>query len=184
MQTFPVHFEGFYGSVHDQEVDSMLEQHFCDEEGEPQEIPDNVDYRKIFLEYSQLYLKAFNQFLNEEFTLDVKLTFKELDSPRFYNYETDVIVAEVSIEDRLKIRTKFLADEDFVEFVEKASKSRSGFSSFYEGIEAVSGDDEIFLAYVSRYIIVYGGGEVNNLLRDTYYSHEMLGGMDFQTENA
>lgn len=185
MKQFQVHFEGFYESTHSHEIDDQLELYFSDENGEPQDQPDNIDYQKIFLAYSQLYLKAFNEHLNDEYGLEIEMAFKGLDSPKFYNFQTDVILSEISDSDFNKIKIKFLTIKMFVDFVNETSKSRDGFASFYDGIEAVAADDEILLTYISKYVIAMDEElEIHDLLRDTYYSYEMLYNMDFLTEEA
>jgi len=184
MKQFQVHFEGFYESIHDQEIDGMLESHFSDEDGIPVDQPENIDYQKIRVAYSELYLKTFNQFLNEEYGLDIKMAFKELDSPREYNFMTDVIVSEISDTDFEAVKTEFMNNSDFIKYVNKASKSYDGFMSFYEGIAAVSADDEILLTYISKYVIAMDEErEIHDLLRDTYYSYELLYTMEFMLES-
>ena len=56
------------------------------------------EWRLAYIEYSKEYVVKFNGELNT----DIK--FLELDSPREYNFETDVIICEVSRKDIIKIQ--------------------------------------------------------------------------------
>ncbi|MCP4485544.1 MAG: hypothetical protein GY823_13440, partial [Flavobacteriaceae bacterium] len=153
MKTFNLHFGGFYYSVHEQLIDNMLEGYFFDDE--TQEEGDyyslDINYRLIFAEYSKEYLQALAEVLRDERNIDIDFIFESVISPREYNFETDTIQTSINDKDFKKLEV-FKTDSDFIEFVDDASKSRSGFISFYDGHEAVFAKDEIFLSYLSKYL--------------------------------
>lgn len=104
-------FSGFYESIHDRLIDEAIENGFNYdyETGEEIELTDEVkdaifstdiDWDAIRLEYCKHYVNAFG----DEFGLD--LTFDEMTSPKFYNYETDRIFCKVPAEQINKIRVE------------------------------------------------------------------------------
>jgi len=185
MKTFDIRFEGFYDSIHSQKIDMMIESYFSDENGEPIEQPDNINYQLIMLEYSKLYVQAFGAYINDEFDISIKFYFDKLYSPREYNFRTDSIITDISDKNFNKLKSYFLKDDDFIKYVNESSKSRDGFSSFYDGIEAVVEDDEILLIYIGQYIINdYDDslGVYNEL--ETRHLNELLYQLDFYKDQA
>ena len=86
-------FGGFYGSHYDDAIDSALE-------GESE---DGLDYKAIHLSVSKHITSQFNEFIDNEYGVEVDLKFKSLESPRYYNYSTDKIIVEISTEDIAKL---------------------------------------------------------------------------------
>lgn len=131
-------FSGFYNSVHDEQIDHCIEQAFDhDGTGSP-EIPDDfyikMDYSYIWPEYAALYCAWTEYKINEYLDLNadpLKITFKDLVSPKYYNYSTDRLFAEISDKDILRLYS--LADKDILEkLVFDTFTSRDGFSSYYQ----------------------------------------------------
>ena len=52
------------------------------------------------------------------------------------------------------IEVEFILNDEFIEYVNDASKSRDGFASFYEGIEQVSKEPSIFLEYLFQWFVL------------------------------
>lgn len=183
MKKFNLHFGGFYCSIHESIIDSMLESYFMDDDDE---IPDydsesDINYQIIFLNYSKVYLSALETVLNDEFDIDIKLHFKGLTSPREYNYSTDTILTSVSNKSFDSLFNHFSKDNSFIEYVNEYSRSRSGFISFFEGIENVLETDYIFLEYLSKYLISEYEQEIYTEL-DMQNIHELLYSLDFYTK--
>ena len=82
------------------------------------------------------------------------ITFEGLSSPKYYNYTTDKIKAIISPEIYLTILNKFENNNTFVNYVNKASKSRDGFASFYNGISEVKKESSIFLEYLFKWFVL------------------------------
>ena len=126
-------FQGFYNSIHDSECDHALEQMFSDRRtgchpnnGLEAQVHRTIDWRQVQTDYAQEYAENFA----DEFKLPT-LKFTEMQSPREYNFTTDRIFCDISLEDvqRLWNETntpalRTLARDKFT--------SRSGFSSFYD----------------------------------------------------
>lgn len=116
-----VNFGGFYESIHSNIIDTYVEDYEYDFE--------NVDYKTTYKSYAKDYIKVLNN------KLDTNISFKALNSPRFYNYSTDVISIEISKKDALKlfqyVRNEELKQEVF-EIIKDSSTSKDGYIAFYE----------------------------------------------------
>lgn len=149
---FRLNFGGFYYSIHDELIDSMLSNYFSDEDGEEIDYSDyNINYTLIREEYIKRYLESFEEFLSDELNIGINIINDGVQSPRFYNYSTDYIAAALNSEDTKKILN--LIDDDIIEYIEENSKSCSGFISFYSGFDEVIQDQEILVSYIFDYII-------------------------------
>tara|TARA_R110002110_G_scaffold398378_2_gene613851 strand:- start:117 stop:629 length:513 start_codon:yes stop_codon:yes gene_type:complete len=135
---FALEFGGFYNSHHSDRIDNDIEMYEYDWE--------EIDFKKTNINYCKGLLSE----VNNEF--DFNLEFIELESPKFYNFKTDEIITSISFREFTKLKKEYSNDEYFVEWVNKESKSRDGFSSFYSGIDAILEEDSILLQYIFRYI--------------------------------
>lgn len=126
-----VPFNGFYCSFADDVFDGTLETMFSDDQGNTDDdaVQKTIcvcDWRGVRLEYSKEYVAAMADEIEVE-----SLTFKELNSPREYNFESDVIVATISRNDLAQI-IKRTSREALTETCRERHSSRSGFISFYD----------------------------------------------------
>lgn len=89
MKTFLL-FDGFYDSIYSDELNDAIMNAACEH--------DEIDFKKAYDYLAKQYVKAFHNVLwNElEYEIDFEMDFLALKSPRFYNFETDAILAEVS----------------------------------------------------------------------------------------
>lgn len=160
-----IEFGGFYG-FHDEYIENRIEidndfssgndiDHYLDIE--------NVDWNATFKDYAENWLHRFNMFCN------LSLEFVGIDSPKYYNYRTDKIIAKVNDADinDLMVFVDYVA---FYEWAKPQLQSRSGFHSFYNGvddlIERAKNDDDdksILLGMVCNYLI-----ELNEVNEDIY----------------
>ena len=115
-----VNFGGFYESIHSYAIDNYVEDYEYDFE--------NVNYRATYEIYAKDYIKVLN---NE---LDINISFKSLNSPKFYNYSTDFINVEITKKDALKlfqyVRNEDLKQEVF-NIIKESSTSKDGYVAFY-----------------------------------------------------
>ena len=150
---FYIPFGGFYYSIYDDMINSILESDL--DEGYLTETQiDNIDYQNLYLQMSEQIFDAITENFIDE--LDVPLycediIFDGLHSPKYYNYSTDKIRAKISYNNYSVIYGKVIINDDFINYVNEASKSRSGFTSFYEGIEQVIKEPAIFLEYLFQW---------------------------------
>lgn len=153
-------FSGFYESSHNAVIDDAIESYFQDENGEPQ-YPDNFwenfSYGNIFKEYAKLYCDSFNDWFNELTGLDIKLEFESLESPKYYNYSTDRIFANISTED-LKKLNGYVQAEVLAETIKNRFTSYDGFISSY------SNNIEDWLE-VNKPLVEYDHNEIETLFQ-------------------
>ena len=126
-----VPFSGFYDSLHSSEVDQAIEQMFSDDSGEPNEglsevLQRQCDYRQVFTRYAKSYVEAFAA----EFKL-TSLAFDELNSPSEYNFTTDRVFANISLDDARRIYSETSAAA-LAQLAHDKFTSRDGFASFYD----------------------------------------------------
>lgn len=140
-------FSGFYESVHDAEIDRCIENAFDYEGTGNPEIPEDfymkMDYSHIWPEYARLYCEWLEGKINEYLETEnnpLKNTFKDLTSPKYYNFETDRLFAEISDQDILRLYD--MTDRKILnQVIEDRFTSRSGFSSFYHNSLENEGPD-------------------------------------------
>lgn len=126
-------FSGFYETLHSDRLTSGIESLadcVTDEEikavfpGGLMDVLDKLDYSKMMLDYAKEYVNWFNS------RYDLNLEFESLDSPKFYNYETDRIFC---LADKSTIRgiIRRTAESVLRELVKESLIPRSGFIPFY-----------------------------------------------------
>ena len=122
-------FSGFYYSQHSETIDYAIEMAAQDDHGGILEgiadiLYDNIDYKALH----ECYCKKYCDELAHEFDIEVK--FIELESPKYYNYETDSLFADIP----LKNLRQIWKDTDraaFKAFILERCTTRSGFMSHY-----------------------------------------------------
>ncbi len=150
---FLIDFGGFYHSIHSDEIDYRIKNFEIDE--------DNVNYKETCNSYCNEFIDSLNDML------ELNLKFIKIDSPKFYNFRTDKIEAEINENDFNKLKDTYLNSREFIDYVNESSKSRDGFTSFYNGFNEVIKVDEIFLQYMFDYILKEYSDDIEN------YIHEM-----------
>lgn len=115
-----LNFGGFYESIHSDVIDNYIELNEYDFE--------SVDYKSTYKNYAKDYIKVLNN------KLDTNISFKSLNSPKFYNYSTDYINVDISKKDALKlfqyVRKEELKQEVF-NIIKDSSTSKDGYVAFY-----------------------------------------------------
>lgn len=128
-------FCGFYESEASYMIDQEIEQSFDYEGSGMSDIPEDFynhwDHKPVSKAFAEEYTPVFQDWFNSECSLDIVLNFKELYSPRFYNFETDTITCTITQDDVLKLWRA--VDKNVLALVIKERFSdRSGFISHYE----------------------------------------------------
>lgn len=153
MQDLQIEFGGFYGSIHENLVDSMVSDYYGDDNGDiSDEIIDKIENRPIFVEYSKQWLDCFEEWLNDEFELDINFHFDELISPKYYNYSTDTILAKISNINKAKLKKCFINDRDFLAWLGDRTKNKDGYISFYTFNDAMQDKDGILSTYIVNFL--------------------------------
>jgi hypothetical protein len=101
--------------------------------------------------------------------LELNLKFIQIDSPKFYNFTTDKIEAEINENDFNKLKDTYLNSNEFIDYVNENSKSYDGFISFYNGFNEVIKEDEILLQYMFDYILKEYADEIENYIFEMYF---------------
>ncbi len=127
-------FCGFYESWIDAMIDDHLEQE-AEEFGIVIDQNFRINFESIAREYVDLYEATLHEIMDGEGRgFDTpRLTFKELISPREYNFETDHILCEVDDVAKLWAARQCITGMDSLQQdIEDRFKSRDGFASFYD----------------------------------------------------
>lgn len=143
-----IEFGGFYGSIHEQLIQSAIESYIDTESAEY----DLIDWRANFERYIKWYALEFERFILDECGVSVTFSNIELKSPREYNFKTDTIEAAIGKSAEKALILAYKNDPDFVGFLSEATKSYSGFISFYSFHDAISNKDNVFTVYLFRYL--------------------------------
>ena len=150
---FYIPFEGFYYSIYDSIIDDILESEISEGYLTEKET-ENINYNNLHLKLSKHIFDCILELFNDEFDLFTDnnyITFDGLYSPKYYNYSTDKIKAIITPEIYLTLLNKFQNNDSFVNYLNEVSKSRDGFTSFYEGINEVKKESSIFLEYLFQW---------------------------------
>ena len=132
-----LNFGGFYYSIHSDLMDSELETILETEDLTYDNISDYISWKDIHLEYSKRLVDVFNN------KFDLSLKFEELIQPREYNFHTDQILIEMSMQDYnfLWLNT----DQTSIQLkVQDATTAVSGFMPLYNSSEIL--DEPQFIA--------------------------------------
>lgn len=126
-------FGGFYDSIHSDNVErelynGALTDHAtgCTNNDRLSALAyDSINWRDLYIDYAKEYVKAFNN------KFDLNLVFDELSSPKEYNFTTDRIFCEISLQQAQKLwdETDGLILKNYAQDM---FTSCGGFISFYE----------------------------------------------------
>jgi hypothetical protein len=139
-----INFGGFYGSIHESIIDNLIKGYELDQ--------DNIDYPKTFDNYITAYCGFLTDDIFYKYTVDIEFYDLKLDSPKYYNYSTDVILANTKKDQVNDLNNKLLKDSDFIAYLKDSTKSYSGYISFYTFDQAINDKDNILINFVLSYI--------------------------------
>lgn len=152
---FNLDFGGFYESVHSYMIENSIANHF-DENGEgleyndlfdnPNFNEDDIDFHAMQLDYAKQW---FDRYYDQIFPHGY---FDGIESPAYYNFETDKIVVEISESKVHDIIEASCEDYDIRDFIDEQSQSYDGFYSYYEGFDNVKKNPSVFMNYYTRYL--------------------------------
>lgn len=131
-------FAGFYNSIWSDGIDRAEEMYLENLEQEDgveikassDAIWKAADYRAMYNYVARKYVDYLNDYIKDEFDLDLDLKFESMQSPREYNFETDRIFCYISDENLRKLRT-FVPEDELRLAIKTRFTSRSGFISGY-----------------------------------------------------
>ncbi len=147
-----IEFGGFYGSVHEGLVESAIEMFITDDDGGMDWDNVDIDWREAYGSYIKEYTQNLSEWIADEFGVTIAFKKLSLDSPKYYNFETDTIGADVTKREVVRLLAKFDNDTDFDTYLQNATKSYDGYMSFYDYDEAKANKNDIKIRYLLRYL--------------------------------
>ena len=146
-----IQFGGFYESMHMDNVDNMINA-LWDGEEHPEYDWENINYKKTYLNYIESYCNNLSNYIKSEYNINMDFKDLELQSPQYYNYSTDKILANIPAKQIKELNSLMIKDALFLEFLEERTKSYSGYHSFYTYETALNNKDNVLVMYVLEYI--------------------------------
>ena len=127
-------FHGFYNSMHESNVDYAIESMFTNDYGDiniPTAFYDEFDYAKAYRQYAELFADQVQDYILNEYGIKVTLRFDSLESPRFYNFETDCIYCHITAHD-INVLYALVSMSALTRIAKDRHSSGSGFISSYD----------------------------------------------------
>jgi len=170
---FNLNFGGFYESIHSYMIDDSIANYYdkdIDDIYENDKIYDQIDFKAMQKNYCIEWLNEYLKIVDNHNLLGVK--FKGINSPEYYNYETDKINASIneSIVDRL-IKN---ANHDLIEYINQNSQSYDGFHSHYIGFNEVIKNKAVFMTYFTDYLTELRKQKIKYIYEDIFIDVELL----------
>ena len=144
-----IKFGGFYESQHSEVIEHRIELYENEMYIDSWE---DINYKETYDDYVIDYCSELSDFILEEYEVDIDFKNLSLNSPRFYNFQTDTIDCEINNDKANELNAYFLQDQDFIKYLNQRTKSYSGFISFYTFEQAKNNKDNILIDYVLEYI--------------------------------
>jgi len=128
-------FAGFYGSQHDADLDSAMEGMFSNDQGDPNPgLTARVSDACHWLGVHRAYAKEFAETFCEKKVGIHHARFESMDSPKFYNFETDRLFIELPLEEAQRLMRETSTDS-LDQVARERHTSRSGFISLSARVE-------------------------------------------------
>ena len=108
-----INFGGFYHSIHDSNIDSMIEGCYGDD---PEYHFENIDYKKTEQSYIEDYCSKFTNYIFNEYGFTINFKDLKIWSPSEYNFKTDKIDCFVGKSQSNKLTNHFKKNDDFLKF--------------------------------------------------------------------
>ena len=137
-------FGGFYHSYHQNNIDHMIEAFEYEW--------DKVNYEETFNSYIDDYANKLSSFILSEYKIEIDFKNIKLNSPKYYNYSTDVIDCEIDSQQVVQLNQVLSKDDSFLSYLKDRTISYDGYISFYNYNEALSNKDDILILYVLEYV--------------------------------
>lgn len=127
-------FTGFYESIHSEAIDYALEDTFRYNDRSDSAVPyesTHFDLTSVFGKYAQEFVEAFFGYVKAETGQDFNAEFSGMESPKYYNFETDRLFVKVPLTVMVGIFDEVKDSGEFRGMIEARHSSYSGFHSFY-----------------------------------------------------
>jgi len=173
---FNLNFGGFYESIHSCMIDDSIANYY------DKDINDIFEDQYLNKIYNEIDFKAMQknyciEWLNEYLSIvdnhnQLNIEFKGINSPEYYNYETDKINAlinEFAIDNIIKN-----ANYDLIEYINENSQSYDGFHSHYIGFNEVIKNKAVFMTYYTDYLTELNKDKIKYIYEDIFIDVELL----------
>ena len=154
LTTFSLDFGGFYESIGSYTIQNAIALHFDDSENGGLEYHDidqdklnNIDYNAMQDDCARQYFDLYQQKTGFN-----RGDYVGIESPQYYNYETDTILVEMSTAKIIDIIEECHADPEIIDYIDEQSQSYDGFHSYYKGFSEVIKNPAVFMNYYTRYL--------------------------------
>lgn len=164
-----IDFGGFYESIHMDNIDNLINS-FWEDGNYPEYDWQNINYKKTYLNYINSYCGHLSNYIKSEYNIDMSFNNLELDSPKYYNYSTDKILANIPANQIKELNSLMIKDALFLEFLKERTQSYDGYFSFYTYDTALNNKDNVLIMYVLEFIC-------NKFNEDLYF-----GDLEFEIE--
>ena len=145
---FNINFGGFYESMPMRIIEIAIASYFDKEDYD--DVDDNdidtIDINAMQIDYCEQWLEHYKEII------PFGVGFVGIDSPDYYNYETDKISVRIGTKRINELIDTLKHDYDFIEWLDDASQSYDGFNSWYQGFEQVITNKAVFMMYYTNYI--------------------------------
>ena len=177
-----IDFGGFYYSRHsdyidydiEQFIESLLDEDKINEEN-VDDIYNNIDYNNIHNQYIKKYCSFLEKIIHDEFNIEIDFVNISLNSPKEYNFYTDVILCEADKYKLQDLTDKFLNHSDwseykdlFLDYVTEITTFRSGYIPHYTYDEIMNNKNNMLFTQI-----------FNFLINNTQFIDEMLIDIEF-----
>jgi hypothetical protein len=172
---FNLNFGGFYESIHSYKIDDCIADFYnkaIEYIYEDDKIYDQIDFKTMQKNYCIEWLSEYLKIVDNHNQLNIK--FKGIESPEYYNFETDKINAsinEFAIDHIIKN-----ANHDLIEYINENSQSYDGFHSHYIGFNEVIKNKAVFMTYYTDYLTKLNKEKINYIYEDIYVDIKLKGG--------
>ena len=167
---FNINFGGFYESNASYQIDNSIASYYeVDDIDSVSELDvNNINYKAMQDAYGSQWLDLYKEYL------PFGVGYIGIDSPDYYNFETDKIIARTHVNTVDRIITELQHDYIFIEWLDEASASYDGFNSFYQGFDQVKTNKAVFMTYYTDFITENNIEDINNFLYDIWVDIEFI----------
>ena len=145
---FNINFGGFYESMPMRIIEIAIASHFDKDDYDDvnDDDIDTIDINAMQIDYCEQWLELYKEII------PFGVGFVGIDSPDYYNYETDKIIVRIGTNRVNELIDTLKHDYEFIEWLDEASQSYDGFNSYYQGFEQVITNKAVFMTYYTDYI--------------------------------
>lgn len=130
MKEATIPFQGFYYSVHHEVLQDAVDSISLNDQGNQlsqvlaEKIRDEIDWTALY----EAYAKHYTEYFADQYQLQI--TFKDLVSPKYYNFETDRIFVDIE-ESEIKRLYGLVDKTELEQLIKERFTSYDGFISHY-----------------------------------------------------